>query len=608
MRSPVRSLLKLTLAAVAVLAATPALAQAAWTTPETVSLTSTSADTSSPTLTTNSAGEAILVWREGTTVVRAAIRTAGGPFGSSQTIDANTGSYSATPHVGLAPGGRATAVWFANNGGREIRYADRAAAASTFSSAQDLYTPTEDAGGLDVVVDTGNATHVAFNSPGSCCGFDSVWATTRGGGAGDSFAAPGAITGNLSYGGPGQITLGTAPNGRSVLTFYVPDANVSPGSQQQHIYGAVRALGDAGWTFAPSGGDNWFCCYSMGPQGVSGLAVDPSGNAYFTVNGVNDAGVPAKPGPNFVLAGAGGTVTQGRQQLDSSWSNSGVGGTTGGASQVAVDTAGNSWVAWAKQNGSEYRLYAAFRAAGAASTFTSPQLVAVDLSSTFTGTFRLAAAGSGAVLAWLGNCTGGACDLRSATAPTTGGQFVAGDSLAAQAKEGHAIQLAALPNAEALAVYRQKDGDLKAARFFTPAAESPGDDGGATPPATQPDPDDGTPTPPLGSISAPKSFDARNAVQTGVPVTAEVRTAGSRVEATLLAKHALLAAAKLRAVGRTVKRNVAAGKLKLRVKLTRKAAKRLRKRRKVKLTLRVVVTAPDGTKASKSRAITLKRR
>jgi hypothetical protein len=610
MRSPFPSPLKLTLTALAILVATPTLAHAAWSTPETVSLTSTSTDTSSPTLTTNSAGEAVLVWREGTTVVRAAIRPAAGPFGTSQTIDANTGSYSPTPHVGLAPGGRATAVWFANNGGRKIRYADRAAGATTFSSAQDLYTPTEDAGGLDVALDTGNATHVAFNSPGTCCGYGAVWATTRGGGAGDSFAAPGRITGNLTYGAPGQITLATAPNGRSVLTFYTPDADVSPGSQQQHIIGAVRALGDAGWSFAPSSGDNWFCCYSMGPQGVSSLALDPSGNAYFTVNGVNDAGIPAKPGPNFVLAGAGGTVTQGRQQLDSSWSNSGVGGTNGGASQLAVDASGNSWVAWAKQDGSEYRLYAAFRPAGAASTFTVPQLVAADLSASFTGTFRLAAAASGAVLGWLGNCTAGACDLKSASASTAGGQFVAGDSLAAQAKDGHVIQLAALPGAEALAVYRQKDGDLKATRFFTAASESPGDGGGGgtTPPETQPDPDDGTTTPPLGVVSAPKSFDATKAVKTGVPVTAEIGTAGSRVEATLLARGALFAAAKLRVVGRTVKRGVAAGKVKLRVKLTRKAAKQLRKRRKVKLTLRVVVTAPDGTRATKSRGITLKRR
>jgi hypothetical protein len=607
MRRTLLSVLTVCLAALMALVAMPALARAAWTAPETVALSSISSDTAGLALATDSAGEAVLVWREGTTVVRAAIRPAGGPFGAAQTIDANTGSYSPTPQVGLAPGGRATAVWFANNGGRRIRYADRAVGATTFSGAQDLYTPSADATSLDVVRDTGNATHVAFNSPGSCCGFESVWATTRGGGTVDAFATPGPITGNLSYGGPGQIALATAPNGRSVLTFYTPDANVAPGSQQQHIIGAVRGLGDAGWTFAPSGGADWFCCYSMGPQGVSALALDASGNAYFTVNGANDGGGTPLPGPNFVLAGAGGTVTQGRQQLDSSWSNSGVGGTNGGASQVAVDATGNAWVAWARQVGSEYRLYAAFRPAGTTTTFTAPQQVAADLSPTFTGTSRLSAAGSGAVLAWLGGCSGGACALKSATAGTAGGQFAAADTLVAHAKEGHPIQLAALPGAEALAIYREKDGHLKATRYFTPASDPPGGGDGTSSSVTPPPPRDGTDASPLGTVTAPRSFDARKAVKTGVPVTAEVGTAGSKVEAALLAKPGLLAAAKLRVVGRSVRGSVPAGKVTLRVKLWRKAAKRLRERRKARLTLRVAVTAPDGTRATKSRSVRLTR-
>ena len=91
-------------------------------------------------------------------------------------------------------------------------------------------------------------------------------------------------------------------------------------------------------------------------------------------------------------------------------------------------------------------------------------------------------------------------------------------------------------------------------------------------------------------------------------MTAEVGTAGSKVEAALLAKPGLLAAAKLRVVGRSVRGSVPAGKVTLRVKLWRKAAKRLRVRRKVRLTLRVTVTAPDGTRATKSRSVTLTRR
>jgi hypothetical protein len=86
---------------------------------------------------------------------------------------------------------------------------------------------------------------------------------------------------------------------------------------------------------------DWFCCLSLGPQGVSGLAMDAAGRSYFVVQGVNDFGDPPLPGPNFVLVGADGIVVQGRQQLDPSWSNAGAGGTNGGSPQIAVDPDGN---------------------------------------------------------------------------------------------------------------------------------------------------------------------------------------------------------------------------------------------------------------------------
>jgi hypothetical protein len=68
-----------------------------------------------------------------------------------------------------------------------------------------------------------------------------------------------------------------------------------------------------------------------------------------------------------------------------------------------------------------------------------------------------------------------------------------------------------------------------------------------------------------------------------------------------------LAARRAVRVGRGRKSLNAAGKAKVRVKLTRKAKRRLRRARRLSLTLRVSVTGVGGAKSSKPRKVRVKR-
>jgi uncharacterized membrane protein YgcG len=84
--------------------------------------------------------------------------------------------------------------------------------------------------------------------------------------------------------------------------------------------------------------------------------------------------------------------------------------------------------------------------------------------------------------------------------------------------------------------------------------------------------------------------------------------AGSTVLTELLAPKAKLAAAKLVLVGRGLQRNVARGKRRFYAKLNAKGKKALKKRGKLKLTLRITITPPGGGPARATRKVTVKKK
>lgn len=92
-------------------------------------------------------------------------------------------------------------------------------------------------------------------------------------------------------------------------------------------------------------------------------------------------------------------------------------------------------------------------------------------------------------------------------------------------------------------------------------------------------------------------YKLKKTLKKGLDITTDVSVAGSTVDATLYAPSSKLKAssAALKKVGHKTKVATAAGELKLRIKFTKKARKRLKRFKKLKLTLVLVVTAPGRT-------------
>jgi hypothetical protein len=117
---------------------------------------------------------------------------------------------------------------------------------------------------------------------------------------------------------------------------------------------------------------------------------------------------------------------------------------------------------------------------------------------------------------------------------------------------------------------------------------------------------------PLGSYTAPASFKLGTAARRGLPVTVENRVAGSTIAARLVqGRGSGRALARLSArsfvAAKVTKRNAPAGNVRLALKLTKKAQRRFRRSRRVKLTLLITVTPPGGSAATVSKPVTLKR-
>jgi len=145
-----------------------------------------------------------------------------------------------------------------------------------------------------------------------------------------------------------------------------------------------------------------------------------------------------------------------------------------------------------------------------------------------------------------------------------------------------------------------------------------GSGGGTTTTTTTPPPTATNPAPkppvanppaspsPLGAVTVGSKFTLRAITTSGVPAKIAVSVAGSTVTGELLGPSGLMA--KNAVLGRVVVKKAKRGTLRITVKPSKKAAKALKKRKKVVLTLRITVKPPNGGKArTVSRKLTVRR-
>ncbi len=149
-----------------------------------------------------------------------------------------------------------------------------------------------------------------------------------------------------------------------------------------------------------------------------------------------------------------------------------------------------------------------------------------------------------------------------------------------------------------------------------PGPPPPGPPPPGPPPPGPPPPGPPPPGPAFTSVSVPHSVRLAAATASGVPVNVDNAVAGSTDKLTLLASASTLkprhgahgATAKLVAVGTSTRTGAPAGRVTIKVKLTRSAAREIRAshRRKVRLVVRVTVTPPGRSPTTATRFVTVR--
>ena len=116
------------------------------------------------------------------------------------------------------------------------------------------------------------------------------------------------------------------------------------------------------------------------------------------------------------------------------------------------------------------------------------------------------------------------------------------------------------------------------------------------------------PPPVFSSFTAPSTYSLARLRSRGLSVSALVGRAGSRVDAILSGSpRGRGVSAKRIVLAKATKKNAAAGKVTLKLRLTRAGKSALRKVRRGSARLRITVTPPGAAKASKTKKIRLRR-
>jgi hypothetical protein len=330
------------LAAAAMLsAAAPAHAAPQWLTPQTLS--SAGADASGQQVAFDPGGDAVAVWQAtgATTTIEASARVAGGAFSAPQMLS-DPAEYSVLPDVAIDNQGDAVAVWLHFDGAdRRIQVAYRPAG-GTFGAPQTLSPAGFEAAEPRVAMDgAGDASIVWSLQSGGTEEIQSAQAAPGG-----VFGAPVDLTGFTTIASIPQVALD--PHGDTVAVWDGWDgANI-------RIQDAVR----------PAGGS-----FEL-PQFLS-----PAGYNADTPHVAFDAGGDALAVWRF--DGSPASTVQGAYrpaggEFDSPQTVSAPSTYPAQVPQVAFDGQSEGVVAWQQEDGTDPRVYASVRSAGAGGTFSSP--------------------------------------------------------------------------------------------------------------------------------------------------------------------------------------------------------------------------------------------
>jgi hypothetical protein len=401
-------------------AAAPAQAAPQWLSPQTLS--PPGYDASEQQVAFDPGGDAVVVWQQNgpsSNVILASARPAGGSFSAPQTLS-ETAKNASAPDVASDAQGDAVAVWLQWDGSEERVQAAYRPAGGSFGAAQTLSEAGVEA----------ETPRVTMNGSGEAV---AVW--------------------NISVGGKMQIqSAAAAPGGvfgaPADLTGLTVNASVPQVALDSH--GDAIAVWD-GWDGANiriedalrPAGESFGAPQYLSPAGynadVPQLAFDASGDALAVWS---FDGSPSSTVQSAYLP-AGGTFSS-PQTVPA------PNGEPAQVPQVAFDGSGEGVVAWLQSDGSEPRVYASVRSAGAGGTFSTPGTL--DPSGQEAYGPRVAGDGLSAVIvSW--KTFNGATSYTQAVERPAGGNFSAATDVSTEGPEESAPEVGVDAQGNGIAVF-----------------------------------------------------------------------------------------------------------------------------------------------------------
>jgi len=339
-------------------AATRAAGATTFSTP--IDISTTLQDAYGPQVAIGPDGTTTITWQRydgSNRIVQAATRAAGATTFSTPIDVSTTGQNAQAPQVAIGPDGTTTITWQRYDGPNYIvQAATRAAGATTFSTPIDLSTTGQNADNPQVATGPDGTTTITWSRSNG-----SKWivqAATRAAGA-ITFSTPIDVstTGQNAYG----PQVATGPDGATTITWNRPNGSNSI------VQAATRAAGATTFSapidVSTTGQDA--CC----PQ----VATGPDGTT--TISWTRQDG-----GLNYTVQAATRTAnaTTFSTPIDfSAFTDHGDGNTFFPDTLVATGPDGTTTITWTRDDGSNYIVQAATRAANA-TTFSTP----IDLSTT----------------------------------------------------------------------------------------------------------------------------------------------------------------------------------------------------------------------------------
>jgi hypothetical protein len=403
-----------------------------------------------------------------------------GAYSSAQTLEESVSNTLESPAVAAGAGGKSLTAWALVAGKTEedrVRCATRVSGASTFSTcAAPLLGSDNGSWGTGWVRAAGNGAGtaaVAFEGPGTA-GFSQAFGSY---GPVSGGLTTQALSGNDGVGGSGrnnypQVAVNAAGDAVEVWTGW-------PTFSAHAVGIGYRDHAGSEWTVLGGGGAQIYCCSNM--IGNYRVAIDGAGNGYVVVGGgeTEDKGIVFDYAPRAHALGGGGGW--GEQHLDL--------GEAGEPQKpenprVAVDSAGDATAVWVAEDFATHRnaLFAAYRPAGAATTFGSPIEVVVAPESRQVEASELAVSPAGnVVVAWI-TCAESACnnrEVQARTRATSGGAFGPVETIVNSETSKRGLTLAGDPQGDVLLGWSEGGSNKLFASAYVPPSTPPAGAGAA---------------------------------------------------------------------------------------------------------------------------------